>query len=82
MQIDRASAAVSSATEPIRSTETYKAVAGSVFEALDDAANNARYGGFVDKETRRRRRESRENRMAALGKNGLGVSQHTPHNPE
>jgi import inner membrane translocase subunit TIM44 len=66
----KASAAVSSATEPIRSTETYKVVAASVAEALDDVTNNSRYGGYVEKEDRRRRREAR---LAKLGKKNMAA---------
>jgi import inner membrane translocase subunit TIM44 len=48
------------ATAPIRDTEVYKAIAASVEEAFDDTAGtNLRYGGFVEKEERRRRREAR-----------------------
>lgn len=48
------------ATQPIRDTEVYKAIAASVEEAFDDAAGTGlRYGGYVEKEDRRRRREAR-----------------------
>ncbi|CAK9783382.1 putative peripheral mitochondrial membrane protein [Cutaneotrichosporon oleaginosum] len=48
------------ATAPIRDTEVYKAIAASVEEAFDDTAGtNLRYGGYVEKEERRRRREAR-----------------------
>lgn len=48
------------ATAPIRDTEAYKAIAASVEEAFDDASGSAlRYGGYTEKETRRRRREQR-----------------------
>ncbi|KAK3309577.1 uncharacterized protein B0T15DRAFT_6900 [Chaetomium strumarium] len=43
------------ATKPIRETEAYK----NVKEVIDDGSSS-RYGGWVDKEERRRRRELRE----------------------
>ncbi|KAK4240853.1 mitochondrial import inner membrane translocase [Achaetomium macrosporum] len=43
------------ATKPIRETEAYK----NVKEVIDDGSSS-RYGGWVDKEERRRRREIRE----------------------
>lgn len=62
-QIYKAGAAVGSAamtaSEPLRSTEAYKAVAAEITEALDDAASNVQHGGYVEKEDRRRRREAR-----------------------
>ncbi|PKS06740.1 hypothetical protein jhhlp_006814 [Lomentospora prolificans] len=47
--------ALDKATKPIRETEAYK----SVKDVIDDGAS-ARYGGWVEKEERRRRRELRE----------------------
>ncbi|GMK56643.1 hypothetical protein CspeluHIS016_0304830 [Cutaneotrichosporon spelunceum] len=48
------------ATAPIRETEAYKTIAASVEEAFDDAAgSHLRYGGYVEKEDRRKRREAR-----------------------
>ncbi|CAE6402600.1 unnamed protein product [Rhizoctonia solani] len=71
--ITRATAAVSSAvatsTEPIRNTEAYKAISEAVAEALDDSGAS-RYGGYEEKDVRRKLREKRlakagmQNRMA------------------
>lgn len=56
------------ASAPVRDTETYKVVAASVTEALDDVGSNTRYGGYIEKEARRKRREAR---LKALGRDGL-----------
>lgn len=48
-------AAAYAASEPIRQTDMYKALAASV----DDVLKDVKYGGFVDKEARRRRRQIR-----------------------
>lgn len=55
-------------------------VASSVSEALEDVGSNTRYGGFVEKEARRRRREAR---LKQLGKDGLAKTRvRVPENPE
>jgi mitochondrial import inner membrane translocase subunit TIM44 len=46
---------VSTATEPIRNNETFKAVSGAVGEAIDDGSSS-RYGGYRSREERRRLR--------------------------
>ena len=46
---------VSTATEPIRKNETFKAVSGAVGEAIDDGSSS-RYGGYHDRAERRRLR--------------------------
>jgi import inner membrane translocase subunit TIM44 len=57
------------ATQPIRDTEAYKAIAASVEEAFDDAAGTAlRYGGYSEKEERRRRREARASKAGKITK--------------
>lgn len=56
------------ASEPIRQTETYKVVSASVSEVLEDVGSNTRYGGFIEKEARRRRREAR---LKKLGRDGM-----------
>lgn len=60
------------ATAPIRDTETYKAVAESVRETIDDVGSNMRYGGYLEKEDRRRRRLDRL-RKAGKGEGGLAA---------
>lgn len=48
------------ATKPVRDTEAYKAIAASVEEAFDDSQGSAyRYGGYIEKEARRKKREAR-----------------------
>ncbi|KAJ4290720.1 protein translocase subunit [Collariella sp. IMI 366227] len=54
--------ALDKATKPIRETEAYK----NVKEVIDDGSSS-RYGGWVDKEERKRRRELREQRDKANG---------------
>lgn len=66
--LSKGAAAAYAASEPIRQTELYKAVASSV----DDVLKDVRYGGFVDKEARRRRRQAR---LAQIGKDG-GMAKH------
>jgi import inner membrane translocase subunit TIM44 len=59
------------ASAPLRRTEAYKAVAEEITEALDDAGSNVRYGGYVEKEDRRRRRLRRLEKAGKEG--GLGA---------
>jgi import inner membrane translocase subunit TIM44 len=57
------------ATQPIRDTEMYKTIAASVEEAFDDASGSAlRYGGYAEKEDRRRRRELRAQKAGKVTK--------------
>ncbi|GAB1310055.1 protein translocase subunit [Madurella fahalii] len=50
------------ATKPIRETEAYK----NVKDVIDDGSSS-RYGGWVDKEERKRRKELREQELKKLG---------------
>jgi import inner membrane translocase subunit TIM44 len=52
--------ALDKATKPIRDTEAYK----NVKDAIDDGSSS-RYGGWVEKEERRKRRELQEKMTAA-----------------
>ncbi|KAG8913324.1 protein translocase subunit [Tulasnella sp. 408] len=58
----KASSAVAStvgtATAPIRNTAAYKVLADTVVDALDDSISS-KYGGYEDKEIRRKRRQDR-----------------------
>lgn len=54
-------------SEPLRSTDAYKAVAAEITEALDDAATNVQHGGYIEKEDRRRRREARLEKAGKAG---------------
>ncbi|CAE6433104.1 unnamed protein product [Rhizoctonia solani] len=81
--ITRATAAVSSAvatsTEPIRNTEAYKAVAEAVAEALDDSGAS-RYGGYEEKEVRRKLREKRLAKAGMQG--GMARTHRIKEDPE
>jgi import inner membrane translocase subunit TIM44 len=46
-------------TRPVRETQAYKTAVGGVKEAIDDGSSS-RYGGWVEKEERRRQRQLRE----------------------
>lgn len=70
-----ASSAAARATQPIRDTPVYKAIAASVEEAFDDVGAGSRYGGYEEREARRKRRELR---AAKAGK----VSRRMEANPE
>ena len=64
----------------MRDTEAYKVVAASVTDALDEMNANVRYGGYVDRDARRRRHEAR---LKSLGRASLAtVSARLPENPE
>ena len=62
------------ATRPVRQTNAFKAVA----ETIDDGSSS-RYGGWVDKEERRRRRELRElNELKRTGGKPTGPMEEDP----
>lgn len=72
-----ASSAAFRATQPIRDTPVYKAIATSFEEAFeDDTGIGSRYGGYAEKEERRKRREKR------AAKAGKTASKRTEANPE
>ena len=72
-----AAGAAARATQPVRDTAVYKALATSVEEAFDDTAgSSSRYGGYEEKEARRRRREVRAEKA------GKVASKRTKANPE
>ena len=54
------------ATKPVRETKVFKTTVGSVKDVIDDGSSS-RYGGWVEKEERRKARELRE-----LGEAGTG----------
>ena len=57
-------------TRPVRETEAYKKAVGEVKEVIDDGSSS-RYGGWVDKDERKRLRELREmNEAKAEGRVG------------
>lgn len=60
---------MATATAPVRNTEAYKALAESVSEVFDDSST-LKYGGFMEKDIRRKRRQAR---LEKLGRAGMGV---------
>lgn len=54
-------------TRPVRETEAYKTAVGGVKEAIDDGSSS-RYGGWVEKEERRRQRQLREENDVKSGR--------------
>ncbi|KAL7266790.1 protein translocase subunit [Rhizina undulata] len=50
---------VAKVTKPVRETKVYKDVVGNVKEVIDDGSSS-RYGGFLEREERKRQRELRE----------------------
>lgn len=72
-----ASSAAFRATQPIRDTPVYKALATSIEDAFDDDTGvGSRYGGYEEKEERRRRREKR------AAKAGKTATKRVAENPE
>ena len=47
------------ATRPVRETEVYKTAVGGVKDVIDDGSSS-RYGGWVEKEERRKQKELRD----------------------
>lgn len=54
-------------TRPVRETDAYKSAVGGVKNAIDDGSSS-RYGGWVEKEERRRQRQLREEMEAKSGR--------------
>lgn len=71
---------VAMATKPIRETEAYKSVAGNIKQTIDDGSSS-RYGGWAEKEERRRKRELRElnELQRAGGKRTTGPMEEDPN---
>lgn len=57
---------IEKATRPVRETQAYKTAVGGVKEAIDDGSSS-RYGGWIDKEERRKQRQLREEAEAKSG---------------
>jgi import inner membrane translocase subunit TIM44 len=51
----------------VRETEVYKTAVGGVKDAIDDGSSS-RYGGWIEKEERRRQRQLREQNSGRKGK--------------
>ena len=67
--LSKSAQAMYQASEPLRQTEVYKQVAESVQEALSDV----KYGGYVEKDARRQRREARLRSIGKGQKEGLAA---------
>jgi mitochondrial import inner membrane translocase subunit TIM44 len=57
---------IEKATRPVRETTAYKTAVGGVKDVIDDGSSS-RYGGWVEKEERRKQREAREAKEALAG---------------
>ncbi|KAI9376769.1 mitochondrial inner membrane translocase subunit TIM44 [Aspergillus egyptiacus] len=58
---------IEKATRPVRETEAYKTAVGGVKQAIDDGSSS-RYGGWIEKEERKRQRQLREEMEAKSGR--------------
>ncbi|KAL3473795.1 hypothetical protein BJX99DRAFT_192146 [Aspergillus californicus] len=66
------------ATRPVRETEAYKTAVGGVKQAIDDGSSS-RYGGWIEKEERRRQRQLREEKEAKSGRRSTGPVTEDPN---
>ena len=57
---------IEAATRPVRETKVYKTAVGGVKNVIDDGSSS-KYGGWMEKEERRRQRELREMKEAVAG---------------
>ncbi|KAI9782744.1 MAG: protein translocase subunit [Geoglossum umbratile] len=57
---------IEKSTRPIRETEAFKKAVGGVKDVIDDGSSS-RYGGWIEKEERRKKRELRELEEAKAG---------------
>jgi import inner membrane translocase subunit TIM44 len=57
---------IEKATRPVRATKAYKTAVGGVKDVMDDGSSS-RYGGWIEKEERRKQRELRELNEAKSG---------------
>jgi import inner membrane translocase subunit TIM44 len=62
---------IEKATRPVRETDAYKTAVGGVKDAIDDGSSS-RYGGWIEKEERRRQRQLREEMEAKSGRRRTG----------
>ena len=68
--VNATASGIEKVTRPVRETKVYKTAVGSVKDVVDDGSSS-RYGGWVEKEERRKQRELRElNEAAASGRPG------------
>ncbi|KMW67373.1 hypothetical protein BDDG_12082 [Blastomyces dermatitidis ATCC 18188] len=69
---------IEKATRPVRETAAYKTAVGGVKEAIDDGSSS-RYGGWMEKEERRKQRELRELAEAKAGRRPLEKMEEDPN---
>lgn len=62
---------IEKATRPVRETEAYKTAVGGVKDAIDDGSSS-RYGGWIEKEERRKQKQLREEMEAKSGRRRTG----------
>ena len=55
----KAAEGVDTVTKPVRETKVYKDVTGNIKEVIDDGSSS-KYGGYLEREERKRQRELRE----------------------
>ena len=67
--VNATASGIEKVTRPVRETKVYKTAVGSVKDVVDDGSSS-RYGGWVEKEERRKQRELRELNEAAAGRPG------------
>ncbi|OJD15988.1 hypothetical protein AJ78_03820 [Emergomyces pasteurianus Ep9510] len=69
---------IEKATRPVRETAVYKTAVGGVKEAIDDGSSS-RYGGWMEKEERRKQRELRELAEAKAGRRKIENMEEDPN---
>ena len=68
--VNATASGIDKVTKPVRDTKIYKTAVGGVKDVIDDGSSS-KYGGWVDKEERRKQRELRElNEAGANGRPG------------
>ena len=70
--VNATSKGIEKATRPVRETKVYQKAVGGVKDVIDDGSSS-RYGGWVEKEERRKQRELRELNESGLGGKSKGV---------
>ncbi len=64
--VNATASGIDKVTKPVRDTKVYKTAVGGVKDVIDDGSSS-RYGGWVEKEERRKQRELRELNEAGPG---------------
>lgn len=68
---------IEKASRPVRETKVYKTAVGGVKDAMDDGSSS-RYGGWVEKEERRKQRELRELNEMKSGQRKAEIMEEDP----